>query len=137
MPTEIEMVRKLAGVPEDIDGDLVSFYLEQTKEFVRGYCHRTDVPAGLASTVLQMAALRLKANVDGGSASAGVGMKGIQSVTDGSQSVSYARVTGLLTYVSDADFVSAYGALLDRYRKMDRVGGVRGDCLGARRQRDC
>lgn len=131
MPAEIDMVRKLAGVPEDIDSDLVSFYLEQAKEFVRGYCHRTDVPQGLASTVLQMAALRLRANVDGSSASAGIGVRSVQQVTDGSQTVTYAGQPA--AYVTDADFISAYGALLDRYRKMSRVGGVRGDSLGARR----
>ena len=116
--TDIEVVRALTGNTEISDA-FISFYLEATEDFVKAYCNIDSIPKGLKSTVLEMASLRVKANSKGSASALGEGLKQVGSISDRNQSISYASgSSGSKQFISEEDFVAAYGNILDRYRRM-------------------
>lgn len=116
--TDIEVVRTLTG-NNDIDDAFISFYLESSADFIKSYCNIDEIPAGLKSVYLEIAALKVKANSSGGKATLGEGVKAIGSISDGNQSIGYTSGgAGSKAFISDEDFVAAYGDVLGRYRKM-------------------
>ena len=130
--TDIEMIRILTG-NNDISADFISFYLDSTEKFIKSYCNIETIPEGLKPTYLEITALRVKANTNGGQAALGEGVKAVASVTDGNQSVSYASgVAGSKSFISEEDIVASFGYILDRYR---RLVTSKGPCetLGSRR----
>lgn len=115
--TDIELVRTITGNNE-IDDAFISFYLQSSEEFIKAYCNINTIPAGLRTTYIEIAALKLNANVSGNKASLGTGVKSVGSITDGNQSISYASGSASKSFTSDEDFALAFGNILDRYRKM-------------------
>lgn len=114
--TDIEMIRILTG-NNDISADFISFYLDSTEKFIKSYCNISTIPEGLKPTYLEITALRVKANTNGGQAALGEGVKAVASVTDGNQSISYASgVTGSKSFIGEDDIIASYGYILDRYR---------------------
>lgn len=114
--TDIELVRALTG-NNTIGENFISFYLQSSADFIKGYCNIDAIPQGLHSTYIEIAALKVKANTDGATASLGTGIKSISSITDGNQSVSYAG-SGIKQYTTNEDFVVAFGDILNRYKRM-------------------
>lgn len=116
--TDIEMIRTLTGNNEISDA-FISFYLQATEDFVKSYCNIDSIPKGLKSTVLEITALRVKANSNEGDSALGEGIKQIGSITDGNQSISYVGgATAGKQFTSEEDFIAAYGNILGRYRRM-------------------
>lgn len=116
--TDIETIRVLTG-NNAISDDFVSFYLNSTEQFIKSYCNIEVIPEALKPTYLEITALRVKANSSGAKSALGEGLKSVASVSDGNQSVSYsAGATGSKSFISEEDLVSAYGYMLDRYRKL-------------------
>ena len=117
-PEMIELVRTLSGNNE-VDERVIAFYLNSTKNFILSYCNIDKIPEGLEPTLIEMTALRIRANVQGAEVKVGEGLKQVASISDGNQSISYqAGVTSGKSFVSDEDLVSAYGNILGRYRRM-------------------
>ena len=132
--TDIETIRVLTG-NNDISEEFIAFYLDSTREFIKSYCNIDDIPDALRPTYLEITALRIKANASGSKSTLGEGVKQVGSISDGNQSVSYSvGGAGTKGFVSEEDFVSAYGYMLDRFRRMV-VNRPVGRHLGARRMR--
>lgn len=116
--TKIETVRMLTGNTE-ISDDFISFYLDSTEKFIKGYCNIDKIPEDLEPTLLEITSMRVKANSSGSKAALGEGLKAVGSMSDGNQSISYQLGgSGTKTFISEEDFVSAYGYMLDRWRRM-------------------
>lgn len=116
--TDIEVIRVLTGNSE-ISDEFIAFYLESTRDFIKSYCNLDRLPDELSRVCLEITALRVKANASGSSSALGEGIKQVGSITDGNQSISYSvGGAGTKGFVSEEDFVSAYGHMLDRYRRM-------------------
>lgn len=116
--TDIQTVRLLSGNNE-IDNQVIEFFLESTKQFILAYCNITEIPEGLKPTYLEITSLRVKANTSGASVALGEGLKIVGSISDGNQSIGYAAgASGGKTFVSEEDLVTAYGYMLDSFRKM-------------------
>lgn len=132
--TDIETIRVLTG-NNDISEEFIAFYLDSTREFIKSYCNIDAIPDALRPTCLEITALRIKANASGDKSALGEGVKQVGSISDGNQSVSYSvGGAGTKGFVSEEDFVSAYGHMLDRFRRMV-VNRPVGRHLGARRVR--
>lgn len=130
--TDIETIRVLTGNNE-ISEEFIAFYLDSTEKFIKGYCNIETIPEGLKPTLLEITALRVKANSKGSEAALGEGVRQVGSISDGNQSVSYiAGGAGTKAYISEEDFVSSYGYMLDRWRRMVVNRPVKRH-LGARR----
>lgn len=130
--TDIETVRVLTGNNE-ISDEFIAFYLDSTEKFIKGYCNISSIPEDLKPTLLEITSLRVKANSSGASSTLGEGLKQVGSVSDGNQSISYtAGGAGTKAFVSQEDFVSSYGFMLDRWRRMV-VNRPERRHLGARR----
>lgn len=117
--TDIETVKLLLGNTA-VSDDLVSFYLDSTAEFIKAYCNIPEIVPALKPTYLEITAMRVKANsTSDGKASINDGAKQVASLSDGNQSISYASGTaGSKQFISEEDFVSSYGYLLDRFRRL-------------------
>ncbi len=116
--TDIETVRTLTG-NNDISDAFISFYLQASEDFIKSYCNIDTIPDGLKTTLLEMTAMRVKANSNGGQAALGQGVKSVASMSDGNQSIGYAiGGSGTKSFISEEDFVAAYGDILGRYRRM-------------------
>nr|DAH56604.1 MAG TPA: head to tail adaptor [Caudoviricetes sp.] len=130
--TDIETIRVLTG-NEGISDDFIAFYLNSTEQFIKSYCNIEVVPDELRPTLLEMTALKVNANSNGANAALGQGVKQVGSISDGNQSISYtAGGAGTKTFVSEEDFIAAYGHILNRWRRMV-VNKPVGRALGARR----
>lgn len=130
--TDIETIRVLTGNNE-ISEQFIAFYLDSTEKFIKGYCNIETIPEDLKPTLLEITALRVKANAKGAEATLGEGVRQVGSISDGNQSVSYtAGGAGTKSFISEEDFVSSYGYMLDRWRRMV-VNRPVGRHLGARR----
>lgn len=116
--TDIELVKALVNDDGLSDG-LVSFYLSVSEDFIKNYCHLDAIPEELHSTMIQIAAIKLKANSDEGSSSLGAGVSSITSVSEAGQSVSWGRVTSSKNFIGDDDLVSTFSAILNRFRRFD------------------
>ena len=127
--SDITTIRALVGNSE-ISDDIIAFYLDSVTNFVLGYCNISSIPAELKPTLLEIAALRVRANSNGAQAAIGEGIKSVGSISDGNQSIGY-QVGVFKQFVSNDDILAAYGSTLDRYRKMvinspvSRVEGTR------------
>lgn len=128
--TDIETIRTLTG-NNQISDAFISFYLDSTKKFIKQYCNIDAVPEDLKPTMLEITALRVKANSDGAAGAVGAGVQHVGSISDGNQSVSFAGGSSAASYLSYEDFVSAYGYMLNRFRKLSSKG-VHCRPLGAR-----
>lgn len=130
--TDIETVRTLTG-NDSISDEFISFYLNSTEQFIKSYCNISSIPEALRPTYLEIASLRVKANSSGGSSALGEGLKQVASVSDGNQSVSYSSGSaGSKQFISEEDFISAYGYMLDRFRKLVTDSGCPQRTLGSR-----
>lgn len=130
--TDIEIIRTLTG-NDSISDEFISFYLESTEQFIKSYCNIDSIPPALKPTYLEITAMRVKANSNGASSALGEGVKSVASVSDGNQSVSYASgASGSKQFISEEDFVSAYGYILDRYRRLVVDSGCPQKTLGSR-----
>lgn len=130
--TDIETVRALTG-NTSISDEFISFYLYSTEQFIKSYCNIDSIPEALKPTYLEITSLRVKANASGSSSALGEGIKQVASLSDGNQSVSYASgASGSKQFISEEDFVSAYGYMLDRYRKLVVDSGCPRKTLGSR-----
>lgn len=116
--SDINVVRALTGNNE-LSDDVIAFYLNSVENFVLGYCNIKVIPKELKPTIIEIAALRVRANSNGGNAAIGEGIKSVGSLSDGNQSISYqAGGSGFKQFVSNDDIIAAYGNILDRYRRM-------------------
>lgn len=132
--SDIETVRTLTG-NNLISDEFIAFYLNSTTEFIKSYCNIEAIPDGLKPTLLEITSFRVKANSNGAAAALGEGVKQVGSISDGNQSISYvAGSSGSKQFVSEEDIVSAYGYILDRYRRLV-VSRPQRRHLGARRIR--
>lgn len=128
--SDIALVRALIG-NNDISDDVIAFYLDSVKNFILGYCNLKTIPEELKPTLIEIAALRVRANSNGSNAAVGEGIKSVASISDGNQTVTYQASGGFKQFVSNEDIIAAYGSILDRWRKMvvsrpvSRVAGAR------------
>lgn len=128
--SDIDMIRTLIG-NNNISDDLIAFYLDSVENFILGYCNLKAIPKELKPTLIEIAALRVRANTSGSNAAIGEGIKSVSSISDGNQSIAYQADGGFKQFVSNDDIIAAYGSTLDRWRKMvvnrpvSRVAGAR------------
>lgn len=128
--SDIALVKTLIG-NNDISDDVVAFYLDSVKNFILGYCNLKTIPKELKPTLIEIAALRVRANSNGSNAAIGEGIKSVASLGDGNQTITYQASGGFRQFVSNDDIIAAYGSTLDRWRKMvvdkpvSRVAGTR------------
>ena len=115
--SDIDMIRTLTG-NNDISDDLIAFYLDSVENFILGYCNLKAIPKELKPTLIEIAALRVRANSNGSNAAIGEGIKSVGSISDGNQSITYQVGGGFKQFVSNDDIIAAYGSTLDRWRKM-------------------
>lgn len=116
--TDIETIRVLIGNSE-IDDAFISFYLSSTEEFIKAYCNLEVIPEAMKSVLIEITALRVKANSNSSQAAIGEGLKPVASLSDGNQSISYALGgAGSKSFISEEDFIATFGVMLDRYRRM-------------------
>lgn len=109
--TQVEKLKALLGITDTDKDVLVEFALENAGETVKNYCHIEEIPTGLATTVLRMAA-DIYRNEQMGSVEV---PQSVSSVTVGDTSTSFKT--------SGADFSESimknYKAVLNRYRKVE------------------
>lgn len=119
--TDIEMialVKTLSGNSE-VSDDVIAFYLNSTRKFILSYCNIEKIPEGLEPTLVEITALKVKANTSGAEVKIGEGIKQVASMSDGNQSISY--TVGAMagkTFMSEEDIIASYGNILGRYRRM-------------------
>lgn len=127
--SDIALVKALIG-NNDISDDIVAFYLDSVEKFILGYCNLKTIPEELKPTLIEIAALRVRANTSGSNAAIGEGIKSVSAISDGNQSIAY-QAGEFKQFVSNDDIIAAYGRTLDRWRKMvidkpvSRVAGAR------------
>lgn len=122
--TDLDTVKLLVSDP-DLSNELVEFYLDLSEQFIKNYCRLDEVPKELHNTMIQIAAVKLKSNSNDGQSSLGAGVSSIVSASDGSQSVSYGRVSTTKNFIGDDDLVTTFGSILDRFRRFDSKIPVR------------
>lgn len=128
--SDIALVKTLIG-NNDISDDVIAFYLDSVENFILGYCNLKTIPKELKPTLIEIAALRVRANSNGSNAAIGEGIKSVSSLSDGNQTVTYQAGGVFRQFVSNEDIILAYGSILDRWRKMvvdkpeTRVNGAR------------
>lgn len=128
--SDIALVRTLTG-NNDISDDFIAFYLDSVENFILGYCNISAIPKELKPTLIEIAALRVRANSNGSNAAIGEGIKSVGSLGDGNQSIAYQAGGSFKQFVSNDDIIAAYGSTLDRWRNMvvdrpvSRVTGAR------------
>lgn len=113
-----ELVRMLVG-DDALSNDLITFYLSLAEDFIKNYCHLDKVPEALHNTMIQIAAVKLKANSDEGQSSLGAGVSSVTSVSEAGQSISWGRVTSSKNFIGDDDLITTFGSILDRFRRFD------------------
>lgn len=127
--SDIALVKALIG-NNDISDDIVAFYLDSVEKFILGYCNLKAIPEELKPTLIEIAALRVRANTSGSNAAIGEGIKSVSALSDGNQSIAY-QAGEFRQFISNDDIIAAYGSTLDRWRKMvvdrpvSRVTGAR------------
>lgn len=119
-----ELVKLLVG-DDALSDDLISFYLSLAEDFIKNYCHLDEVPEALHNTLIQIAAVKLKANSDEGQSSLGAGVSAVTSVSEAGQSISWGRVTSSKNFIGDDDLITTFGSILDRFRRFDSKIPVR------------
>lgn len=116
--TDVETVKMLVD-DNELSDDLVSFYLELSQQFIKNYCHLDEVPEQLHNVMIQIAAVKLKANSDEGNSSLGAGVSSVTGVSEAGQSISWGRVTSSKNFIGDDDLITTFGTILDRFRRFD------------------
>lgn len=116
--TDLELIRMLVG-DDSLPVELVSFYLSLSEDFIKNYCNIPEVPPQLHNVMIQIAAVKLKANSDEGQSSLGAGVSSITSVSEAGQSVSWGRVTSSKNFIGDDDLIETFGPTLDNFRRID------------------
>lgn len=111
-----DKIRALIGNNE-ISDDLIAFYLESVESFILAYCNIKSIPKELKPTLIEIAALRVKANTSGANAAIGEGVKSVGAISDGNQSISF-RQGEFKSFTTNEDIVASYGTILDRFRKL-------------------
>lgn len=108
---QVEKLKALLGLKDDEPDLYVEFALENAEEVIRNYCHIEEIPTGLSTTVLRMAA-DIYRNEQMGS----VGVpRSVSSVTIGDTSTSFSTSA---TEFSES-IMKNYKAVLNRYRKVE------------------
>lgn len=133
--TDIQTVKMLVG-DSSISDELVIFYLTLSQDFIKNYCHIDEVPPELHSVMIQIAAVKLKANTDEGVSSLGAGVSSVTSVSEAGQSISFGRVTSSKNFIGDDDLITTFGAVLNRFRRFDS-GKVHYGCPTQKVRRLC
>ena len=136
---ELALVKALTGLT-NLDDTIAAFYLSQAEQFILDYCGICSLPKQLEGVKVQIAAKMIRENTseDGSKGSAGEVKGTVSSLSDGNQSVSYSSGAGSsssFTY-DQASIVTAFGTMLNRYRKLKHDGGLcryRDEQMGIRR----
>lgn len=131
--SDIETVKMLVADPE-LPDSLVTFYLTLAEDFIKNYCHLDFIPDALHMTMIQIAAIKIKANTDEGESSLGAGVSSVVSVSDSGQSISWGRVSSSKNFIGDDDIITTFGNILNRFRRFDSGNPVRRE-LGYRTRR--
>jgi hypothetical protein len=128
---DIETIKMLVGQPT-ANSDLVQFYLDESIDYIKGYCNINAIPLSLHRILLQIAALLYASNTsDGkGSAGGGGGSGAIASISDGNQSVSFSTGVGSIAIVCADEIQTKFSSILDKFRVMK---GAEGNRYGFRR----
>lgn len=114
----IALVKTLSGNSE-VSDDVIAFYLNSTRKFILSYCNIEKIPEGLEPTLVEITALKVKANTSGAEVKIGEGIKQVAAMSDGNQSISYqAGAMAGKTFTSEEDIIASYGTILGRYRRM-------------------
>ncbi len=114
----IALIKTLSGNSE-VSDDVIAFYLNSTRKFILSYCNIEKIPEGLEPTLVEITALKVKANTSGAEVKIGEGIKQVASMSDGNQSISYlAGAMAGKTFTSEEDIIASYGNILGRYRRM-------------------
>lgn len=95
------------------DEKVIEYWAASTKQYILNYCNLKELPEGLYPILVEMTCLRIRYNTNG----VGTGVKNIASVSDGSQSVSYA-LAGQRSFSSDDDLLNQYKTQLNRFRRL-------------------
>lgn len=111
--TEIqqETLKKLLGLPEEEENVLIGFVIENAEEMVKNYCHIKEIPQGLLTTVLRMAA-DIYRNEQFGDGEVPMNTK---SMSEGDVSMSFGTVES--SGYSDT-LLKNYEKTLNRYRRV-------------------
>lgn len=109
----LKKLRKLLGIPPDnMDSKMqAQFTLESAEEFVKNYCNIEDIPAGLTSTVIKMAAVMFR-NESYGSAQVPQSIKSV-SMGDTRTDFGSAQAAGY-----GESLLKDYRSQLNRYRRV-------------------
>lgn len=116
--TDAETVKMLVN-DDALSDDLVNFYISLAEDFIKNYCHLDEVPSQLHSTMIQIAAVKLRANSDEGQSSLGAGVSSVTGVSEAGQSISWGRVTSSKNFIGDDDLITTFGSILNRFRRFD------------------
>lgn len=124
---QLELVKTLTGLT-NLDSDIAAFYLSLAEQFILDYCGIETLPNQLVAVKVQIAAKMIQENTSqsGTKGAAGEVKGAASSLTDGNQSVSYqlgGEASASFTY-NQASIVSAFGYMLNRYRKLKHDGHV-------------
>lgn len=109
--TLVDKLKTLLGLTDSEKDVLVEFALENAGETVKNYCHIEEIPEGLTTTVLRMAA-DIYRNEQMGSAEV---PQAVSSVSIGDTSTSF-KTSG--TEFSES-IMKNYKAVLKRYRRVE------------------
>lgn len=113
-----ETVKMLVN-DQELSDQLVDFYLSLAEDFIKNYCNIDTIPAGLHSTLIQIAAVKLRANSDEGESALGMGVSAVSSMSEAGQSISWGRVTSTKNFIGDDDLITTFGPILNRFRRLD------------------
>lgn len=116
--TDKELVKALIDDP-NLSDVLIDFYLDLSRQFIKNYCHIDEIPEGLHNTMIQIAAIKLKANTEDGKSTLGMGVSSITSLSEAGQSISWGRVTSSKNFIGDDDLITTFETILNRYKRMD------------------
>lgn len=124
---ELALVKALTGLT-NLDDTIAAFYLSQAEQFILDYCGIDTLPKQLQGVKVQIASKMIQENTTSGGAKGSAGeVKGtVSSLSDGNQSVSYssgAAASASFTY-DQASIVTAFGYILNRYRKLKHDGRI-------------
>ena len=110
---DINATVKLLLSDASIGDDVIDYWVNSTKQYILNYCNLVELPSQLENTLVEITCLRIRYNQGG----MGSGVKGIASVSDGSQSVSYSSI-GQKSFSSDDDLIKSFNTQLNRFRRL-------------------
>lgn len=112
--TEIEKLKLLLGITDDVKDGILTFTLETVNEMVKNFCNLEEVPEELKNTVVRMAADLYR--------SEGYGQESApqftKSVSRGDVTVTYADSYGAAKISGEKAILNDYRAQLVPFRKL-------------------